>query len=174
MENKVSAHSDHPVAFPVEVRLKVVEDFLLYGSYKKAGDINGVSQNTVSKWKHQPWWKEFEDEILAQRAVATTNKIAGVVDIGLDVVQNRLVEGDFSYNQKTGEIYRQPVKLKDAASAVNGLMQRAQALQKTIDKQGNKEATKTINEHLQVLATEFAKFNKRTNNNAIDIAFKES
>jgi hypothetical protein len=180
MLEKVSTHTseNEPAergireAYSTEVRLQVVEDWLETGILKRAAEKNGISYITAKVWKSKPWWKDFEDEILAQRRIGTQNKIGGIVEKGLDVVQDRLEHGEF-YVQKDGTLNRRPVGLRDASTAINGLMQRQSILEKQNEKHGNKEATKSIEQHLASLAEEFAKFNNRSKSGAQSIEFVE-
>lgn len=159
--------------YPVETKIKVVEEWLTFGNLKLVAERNGIHYQTAKEWKVSKWWKEFEDDIQANRRIATQNKIGGIVDSGLDVVQDRLEQGDFFYDVQSGEVKRRPVSLRDAATAVNGLMQRQAILEKQNSQFANKEQTKTIAEQLTLLASEFAKFTKRNNSSAEDIPYKE-
>ena len=155
-----------------EIRLKVVEDWLELGNLKQAAHQNSVDYGTVKNWKTSDWWKEYEDEILAQRRISVQNKIGSIVDAGLGVVQDRLENGEFFVDQD-GSVKRRPVKLRDAATAVNGLMQRQSILEKQNAGYADKRASKTISEQLTFLAEEFAKFNRRDKSKAQTIEYVE-
>lgn len=159
--------------YPVETKIKVVEEWLTFGNLKLVAERNGIHYQTAKEWKVSKWWKEFEDDIQANRRIATQNKIGGIVDQGLDVVQDRLEQGDFFYDVQSGEVKRRPVSLRDAATAVNGLMQRQAILEKQNSQFANKEQTKSISEQLTLLAAEFAKFTNRNKTSAEDIEFRE-
>jgi hypothetical protein len=169
MLEKVSTHTP---SIPVEVRLKVVEEWLVFGNLKQVATRNEIDYSTIKRWKTQPWWKEFEDELLAQRRIGTQNRIGAIVDVGLEVVQDRLENGEF-FVTKQGEVARRPVGLRDASAAVNGLMQRQSILEKQTAARGNTEATKSIEQQLAFLADEFAKFNNRSKAGAQAIEFVE-
>jgi hypothetical protein len=95
------------------------------------------------------------------------------VDRALDTIADRLENGEHVYDQKTGEIIRKPVALRDANNTANTLMQRQAILEKLGRDDKNQEQTQSVQEQLTILASEFAKFNKRLNGKASDVEYKE-
>jgi transposase-like protein len=169
--NMTIPHSPNATWKP-EKKIQVVSQWLVLGNLRQVAAIAGVSYGIVRNWKSQPWWKELENEILASRRIASSNKLSKIVDKSLDVIDDRLDKGDFIYT-KTG-LQRKPVSLRDATTAANALMQRAAVLDQINRDEKIEEHTATITEQLANLALEFAKFNKRTNGAAQTIAYKES
>jgi hypothetical protein len=159
--------------WPVEKKIEAVTTWLALGSLKQAAAVVGVSHGLVKQWKSAPWWKELQDEIIASRRIASANKLSKIVDKSLNVIDDRLDNGDFVYNSKSGEVHRKPVSLRDATTAANALMQRAAIIEKLNRDEQVVEATQTIQEQLANLAKEFAKMNKRDNSKAETIKFKE-
>jgi hypothetical protein len=115
----------------------------------------------------------LETEVLSTRRVATSGKLSTIVDKALDVIENRLEQGDIIYDQKTGELRNKPVTLKDATSAATALMQRQNAIEKAQSQEVQISQQSTMQEQLKELAKEFAKFNTRHKTNAQDVEFKE-
>lgn len=165
-------HAKNAVWKP-EKKIEAVTTYLALGSLKQTAAVTGVSHSLIKQWHGQAWWKDLENEIVASRRVASANKLSKIVDKSLDVIDDRLDNGDFAYNSKSGEVYRKPVTLRDATTAANALMQRAAIIEKMNKDEQVVEATQTIQEQLVSLAAEFAKMNKRNNSGAQDVAFKE-
>ncbi len=165
-------HAKNAVWKP-EKKIEAVTTYLALGSLKQTAAVTGVSHSLIKQWHGQAWWRDLENEIVASRRVASANKLSKIVDKSLDVIDDRLDNGDFAYNSKSGEVYRKPVTLRDATTAANALMQRAAIIEKMNKDEQVVEATQTIQEQLVSLAAEFAKMNKRNNNGAQDVAFKE-
>lgn len=159
--------------WPVEKKIEAVTTWLTLGNLRHTAAVTGVSHSLIKQWRQQPWWKELEAEIVASRRVASANKLSKIVDKSLDVIDDRLDNGDFVYNSKSGEVHRKPVSLRDATTAANALMQRAAIIEKLNKDEQVVEATQTIQEQLASLAVEFAKMNKRDNSKAETIEFKE-
>jgi hypothetical protein len=145
--------------FPVEKRIQCVTKYLALGNLKLVAELTGVSYGLVREWRTQPWWYELEAEIKASRILQVDNKLSKIVDTSLSMVQDRLEFGDFVFNQKSGEVVRKPVSLRDATRTASDLMQRQAALHK--EEVEDNKATASVADQLAQLANEFAKFNKR-------------
>lgn len=161
-------------SWPVEKKIEAVTTWLALGNLRQVAAVTGVSYGMIKQWRIQPWWKELEAEVVASRRIQSGTKLSKIVDKSLDVIDDRLANGDFVYNSKSGELLRKPVTLRDATTAANALMQRAAIIEKMNKDEQVVEATQTIQEQLQSLALEFAKMNKRDNSKAETIAFKEN
>ena len=82
-------------------------------------------------------------------------KLSKIVDKSLDVVMNRLEEGDFILDSKTGTIKRVPVKMRDAKSVMTDLFDKRQLLRKQPTKITEAQ---TVDKRLEMLAQRFEKF----------------
>jgi hypothetical protein len=158
---------------PFEKRREVVECWLQLGNMKLAAEICGVHLNTIKGWKSESWWKQLEDEIKVAGRLQTGAKLSHIVNKALVQVEDRLDNGEVVLDQKTGELVRRPVAMRDAANAAVTLMQRQQVLENLNNQETNTDATKSIQEQLAMLATEFAKFNNRSKANAETIEYRE-
>lgn len=171
--SKINIPHARNASWPVEKKIEAVTTWLALGNLRQVAAVTGVSYGMIKQWRIQPWWKELEAEVVASRRIASATKLSKIVDKSLDVIDDRLANGDFVYNSKSGEIHRKPVTLRDATTAANALMQRAAIIEKMNKDEQVVEATVTIQEQLQNLALEFAKMNKRDNSKAETIEFKE-
>lgn len=157
----------------IEKKIEAVTTWLALGNLRHVAAVTGVSYGMIKQWRIQPWWKDVEAEIIASRRIQSANKLSKIVDKSLDVIDDRLDNGDFIYNSKSGELLRKPVTLRDATSAANALMQRAAIIEKLNKDEAVVEATASIQEQLVSLAAEFAKMNKRDNSKATTIDYTE-
>jgi hypothetical protein len=150
-------------AWSVEKRIECVTKYLALGNMRLVADLTGVSYSLLRIWKMQDWWQTMEAEVRASRRLQTDSKLSKLVDKALETVGDRLEHGDFFYNVKDGSIDRRPVQMKDAVKAASELMQRQKDLAKMEQEEVQTITQKSIEEQLQMLASEFAKFNtKRT------------
>lgn len=74
-----------------------------------------VSEMTLRNWKNTEWWKDGIAELKAQDRMELSARLKRVVQKSWDVVEDRIAHGDFILNNKTGEIVRKPVSMKEAA-----------------------------------------------------------
>lgn len=149
--------------YSVEKRIEVISTWLTLGNLRQTAALTGVSYQLCLQWKSQPWWQEMINEIQAARKFKLDNKLNKIVDKALAVIDDRLDNGDFVYNQKTGEVSRKPVSLKEARGAANDLLQRQVALSKLEIETQQASRADSVKDQIAMLAQEFAKFNtKRT------------
>ena len=146
--------------WPIEKKIEAVTTWLALGNLRHVAGVTGVGYDLIKQWRMMPWWKDLEAEIIASRRVKSANKLSKIVDKSLDVIDDRLENGDFILNNKTGEIMRKQVTLRDATTAANALMQRQAILEKLNKDEQTIESTVNIVDQLKNLANEFAKFNK--------------
>ena len=159
--------------FPVEKRIEVVTKWLAIGNMRKVAELTGVSYQLCREWKQTPWWQEIVDEVQASRHNQVNTKLSKIVDKSLAMIQDRLQNGDFIFNNKTGQVVRKEVSLKDATKVATDLLTRQAVLQKQEQDQTVQQTAGTIKDQLAMLAIEFSKFNKRSTTSAEDISFKE-
>jgi len=95
-------------------RMEAVNSYLLLGNLALTGRILNIPEVTLRVWKAQPWGKDAVTEIKASDKVQLSARIKKLVDGALTVVEDRLINGDFQFDQKSGEVIRKPVNMKDA------------------------------------------------------------
>lgn len=144
--------------WPIEKKIEVVSQYLVLGNMKLVAATTGVSHDLIRQWKGQPWWKELESEIRQTQNIEMDTKLSKIVDKSLDAVMDRLDNGDFFYDQKTGQIKRKPVAMRDAARVTTDMISKRELLRHGVDER--KETTQiAVAEQLKMLAAEFAKWN---------------
>lgn len=159
--------------YPIEKKIEAVSTFLVLGNLAHTAASVGVSLSLVKQWKAQPWWKDLELEIAASKRIAASAKLGAIVEKSLDVIDDRLSNGDFVYDGKSGEVMRKPVSMRDAGNVANSLMQRQAIIEKLTRDETIAETTTSIQDQLKVLAAEFSKFNNRGKAQAETIEYKE-
>jgi hypothetical protein len=144
--------------WPIEKKIEVVSQFLVLGNLKMVAAMTGVSYDLVRQWKTQPWWKELEAEIRQTQNIEMDTKLSKIVDKSLDAVLDRVENGDFVYDQKTGQIVRKPVALRDVHRVSVDTLSKRELLRGNATER--KETSQvTVAEQLKLLAEEFAKWN---------------
>jgi hypothetical protein len=145
--------------YPVEKRIELISRWLALGNMRQAAAMCNIDYELCKKWKREPWFGDMVAEIQAARKLKVDNKLNKIIDKALDLIEDRLDNGDFVHNQKTGEVYRKQVSLKEARGAANDLMQRQVALSKLEIEQKSSDSSATIAEQLTFLKQQFAAFN---------------
>ena len=171
-DKKTKAHE--PGWWPQKKKMEAVVTWMTCGNLIQTSQLTGVPHDKIKTWKRQPWWMELVSEIRDDDNQELDAKYARIVKKALVVVEDRLDNGNFQMDQKTGRILRVPVSLGDSHRLMKDLVdQRASVLQ---NGKAEAEATpETVNDKLVKLASQFAEFalgNKRVEKPVYD-AFEE-
>lgn len=137
-------------------KIEAVQSYILLGKMPAVEALTGIPRNTLSNWKYTDWWKDLEAELRASDDIELSGKLKKVIDKSIDILADRLDKGDFFYDQKTGELRRKPVSMRDTHAVAKDLITQRRVLD-------NKpvQATETSMEQtLQMLAAKFADFAK--------------
>ena len=143
-----------------EKRLNCVARFMLLGNMRLVSEQTGVSYDTLAEWKRSEWWPEMVDQLRRQKKQKTSDSITKVVEQSLEIMQDRLDNGDPFFNQKTGKIEYKPVGVRDVTTIASSLLQRQIQLEELAERSAVK--TDTVQETLATLAKEFQKWNKKS------------
>lgn len=136
-------------------RIEVATLYLSTGSISETAKITGVPYHTIESWKRKDWWKELVKSIQDEEDQKLDSKTTKIVDKALEALLDRIENGEYVYDQKTGMAKRMPAKLRDLNTAFNTILDKRQLLRN--------KPTKIIEQHstaaqLQNLAESFAKF----------------
>lgn len=138
-----------------EQKTEAAKTYLLVGNLALTARMLGIPEITMKVWKKSDWWAELIRELRSQEKMELSARTKKIVGAALTVVEDRLVNGDFQYDQKTGEVVRKPVNLKDAHKVAIDLQERADKLEAMESGTYVAEETKVENK-LLMLAEKFA------------------
>lgn len=152
-------------------KLESVQLWLLSGNLRNVSASLGIPYKTLQEWRYSNWWGEVVSDIKSEGHIQLSNKLKVIAEKALDVTLDRLDNGDFYYDQKTGELRRKPVQLKDAHVVATNLLDRAIKLQETPMDEVEKHK---VNDTLSALAAAFEQFAKKTRKvEVIDAIYEE-
>jgi len=154
-------------------RIEAVTTYLVLGKASLVGAAIGVPEGTIRQWKTQPWWSELTLQIQTESDQELDSKLAKRIDKALDLVNDRLDNGDFQYDPKTGQFIRRPIGGKDGWKIASEMIDKRWIIRKQPKEQSSQEA---IGDILKNLANEFADMaKKRLKERVIDgtVTFKE-
>lgn len=138
-----------------EKRYSVVAVYLQCGSLRETEEQCGVPVATIENWRKSNWWDDLVNQIQTAQTTKQNNKLTQLINKALGKIDDALEHGELILNNKTGELVRKPVGIRDATRAASELMQRQVQLNKTLAiEQVQKQ---TVDETLKFLANEFAK-----------------
>lgn len=151
--NKTKAHQ--PGIWNKSKHTEAVMTWLATGNLVQTAAITKIPLPTLKHWKKQPWWKEAVDTFYDDDKQELDAKYQKIVRKALTVMDDRLTNGNFQMDQKTGRILRVPVSLADSHRVMKDLVDQQQVLRKD-KKEEQQQAQVSANETLLKLAKQFA------------------
>lgn len=134
-------------------KLEAVTTYLTLGSVELTAAVLKMPVRNLYYWKRTEWWNELVNEVKKEDRLVISAKLRKILDKSWHLVEDRLEHGDYVLNNKTGEIIRKPVALKDAAKVAFD----SATLFDKLDKQDHfVVATEQIEDKLKKLADSFA------------------
>lgn len=112
-------------------KMEAIQSYLLLGNLALTSRILGIPEITLRVWKRTEWWADMVTEIKSQDRIQLSSRMRKIVDASLTVVEDRLLNGDYQFDQKTGQNIRKPVNMKDAHKVAVDLQDRQDLLEKT-------------------------------------------
>lgn len=111
-------------------KLEAVQHWLLLGNLALTSRLLGIPEITLRVWKTTEWWKNVVDDIKLQEDMQMSAKLKKIVEASLGAVEDRLTNGDWIYDQKSGQMIRKQVNMKDAHKVAVDLMDKKTVLEK--------------------------------------------
>lgn len=139
-------------------KLECVKLWLITGNLTATAAALNIPLVTVKTWKAQKWWKEIAEEIRTEGHIQLSQKLKKVAEKALETTLDRLENGDFQYDPKSGELIRRPVLMRDAHRVTSDLLDKHLELEKSPVQE---EAMKATQDRLEALAATFAGFAKK-------------
>lgn len=139
-------------------KLETVTTYLVLGKIPLVSASTGVPEGTIRRWMVEPWWKEMVLQVQQDSDQELDSRLATHLQKVLDLVQDRLDNGDFMFDPKKGEFVRKPVALKDGWKVGREMVDVRMMLRKHKPEQVSQEGVADI---LKGLAQEFAQMARK-------------
>lgn len=105
--------------YSAEQKINALTHFIITGSYQKSADMTGIPAHTIRGWATRtPWWQEAMDKIRKHQNNELDARISLLFSKAMDEIDDRIENGDFVIDRKTGQKHRVPVAAKDLTSIV--------------------------------------------------------
>lgn len=140
-------------------KLEAVKLWLITGNLATTAATLGIPLVTVKSWRYADWWGEIVADIKSENRLSLSTRLKSIAARALDVTVDRLDNGEWFYDQKTGELRRKPVLMKDAHKVASDLLQRQLELERP---QETRETNESTEQKLNKLAEVFEQFAKKT------------
>jgi len=141
-------------------KLEAVKCYLITGNQAATAAALNINKNTMNTWVNSQWFKDLTEQVKREGNIQLNNKLRKIADKAMDVAQDRLENGEWIYDQKTGEMRRKPIQAKDAHKIAVDLLDKSFQL----EDRGERVQTEQTNiNHLEQLAQAFKDMANKTN-----------
>ena len=162
------AADDGPTWWSDKQKLETVQTFMMFGNLAMTARILKIPENTVRQWRKSTWWQEIEGELRVQDELQLSARLKKIMENSLDAVEDRLEKGDYIFDQKTGQMKRKPVGLKDAHKVTMDLIDKRNII---LNRTAPLASEEQMSDKLLKMMKQFADFaeGKLTENKTIDV-----
>lgn len=138
-------------------KYEAVALYKLVGSLTLVSNNLGIPIDTLNKWHSQDWWKNYELEIARADKNKVSAKLINIRDKAIEVVADRLENGEWFYNPKSGNIIRKPIEAKVASKILTDTIDKQVLIERINSTQPVESTTEKILSRLEVLHDQFKK-----------------
>ena len=148
-------------------KLEAVTTYLMIGNLAATARILKIPEETMRHWRRSTWWVDIESELKTQDELQLSARLKKIVDKSIDAVEDRLEHGDFVYDQKTGQMRRKPVAMRDAHKVSMDLIDKRNLL---LNNNKTVQTDEQMSDKLLKMMQQFADFaqNKLQKNNTVE------
>lgn len=135
-------------------KVDAVKTFLVLGNMSDVHKALGIPYDTLRHWHISDWWTEIEDNLKAEENIELSARLKLRINKALEVTLDRLENGDFQYDPRTGKFVRKPVSLRDVNMVLKDMIKSKKDIDAVPVEAQNKQA---VIDTLAKLTIEFAK-----------------
>jgi hypothetical protein len=146
-----SAHSE-------KTKMKVVATYVATGSNSITAQMCKIPLKTLEHWKTQKWFNDQVQELKNSRNTQMSGDLKKVFDKAVAQLEERVDNGDFVWDQKTGKVIRVPVGSRNLNQIAKDSLDRQVLLDKVTT--APKEEHLDINQRLTELLQEFKRIGR--------------
>lgn len=111
----------NPNFYDQEKKLEAATLYCVYGDAKEVSRLTDVPEKVIKEWKQEPWWYEIQKEVYVEQNENLAAKLSKTLAKTIDELNDRLENGDQTYNPKTGEVTRKPIEARVVVSIFDSL-----------------------------------------------------
>lgn len=145
--------------YPLEAKVDAVTCWTVTANLRTVSEILNIRFETLSKWKQQPWWYDLAAQIKQEKQEQLDAGMSAVIDKSMQLLNDRLENGDVVVNAKTGAIIRSPMSVQATVNTLKNVFDKRQLIRNEPTSISRSEST---DERLKRLSEEFAKFSSAT------------
>lgn len=137
-------------------KMEAVATYVRTGNQDLTARLTGIPEPTIEYWRRQDWWNTALASIQAQEGAQLDRRMSRTLESAMEAIEDRLTNGDYILDSKTGRVIRIPPKMRETAQVVNILFDKRQLIRNqptkiTDNKQSQDELLKKIANNFEKL-----------------------
>lgn len=133
-------------------KLEAVTTYLSLGNLALTASVLKIPEPTLRTWRQKDWWHEIEGELRVQENLQLSSRLKRIIENTLAVTEDRIANGDFIYDNRSGQMVRKPVSMKDAHKVTMDMLDKREVLD---NKKPVNASMEQIDDKLAKLAQKF-------------------
>lgn len=155
-------------------KVEAIKCWMLLGNLKQVGQELNIPYDTLKTWKSSKWWGEVVSDLRVESNIQLSRKLKNIAEKAMETTLERLENGDYFYDQKTGEMIRKPVPMREANKVAAAMLDAHLKLDKKPQEDADNKAVKDRLDELKQQFAQFANNFKRPKLDVVDVDFKET
>lgn len=111
----------NPAFYDMDRKTEAATLYCVYGNVKEVAKILDLPEKVLKEWKQEPWWFEIQKQVFIEQNEELAAKLSTTLAKTIDEINERLENGDYTYNPKTGNVTRKPMEAKVVAGIFDSL-----------------------------------------------------
>jgi transposase-like protein len=107
--------------YTAEEKIQVCTYWLVGHSSRDVAAMVDIPSATIRDWMTKPWWKELIRELRRAKGDELDNDLTRIIHKATRSLEERIENGNFKVNPKTGEMERVPLSATELATAGIGI-----------------------------------------------------
>jgi len=154
-----------------KTKIETVKAYIALGTAPAASAVTGVKPELIRNWKMQQWWKDLEAELRSGEEIQLSARLKKFVNLSLEKLEDRLENGDWIYDQKSGKLMRKELPARELHRMTSDFIDKARVIDGKPT--SRTESVHKIEDQLKLLAQRFAEFTGAKKSEVIDVEFTE-
>lgn len=140
-------------------KIEAVTTYLTLGNLVLTSNVLKIPEMTLRGWKQKQWWADIEAELRTQENIQLSSRLQRIIDKTLEAAEDRINHGDLIYDNRTGQLVRKPVNLRDVHKVAMDMIDKREQLTNRVP---THVAMEQIDDRLKKLASQFEQIAQKT------------
>lgn len=104
--------------WPEDKKIEAATMWAVTRNVEQVHKITTIPRYAIKKWMQEPWWDNVVSQVRKEQNELLDIKLTEVIGTAVEVISDRLKNGEVYVDRKSKEEYRVPVNVKNASLAL--------------------------------------------------------